>query len=271
MSYRFLEIDQTHDGIVVITINDPDAKNAVNWEMNAEFVQELGRIERDPAARAVIITGSGAIFCSGGNIRRMAEQGKVLQAPDSTVLQLGHPHTSDIRAVTTGIRRLSKPTIAAVNGPCVGSGIGIAAGCDIRIASTASRFGWVFVRRGIVPDDGSLKLVLDIIGYAKAYKWGIVGGTLSAAEAADLEFVDEVVAPEVLLDRARARAREIIENCPPVTVQLFKLALVHALDADLDDSISFTHRAQEIARDTDDHTEALRAYAEKRAPVWQGR
>ena len=80
-----------------------------------------------------------------------------------------HPAESDIRRVTVALRRMSKPAIAAVNGPAVGSGVGLAAGCDVRIAAREARFGWVFARRGILPDDGSLKLVLDILGYARTF------------------------------------------------------------------------------------------------------
>lgn len=170
-----------------------------------------------------------------------------------------------------GLRKCSKPCIAAVNGPAIGSGIGIAAGCDIRIASSTSRFGWVFTRRGIVPDDGSLALMAQIIGYARAYEWGITGRTLDAEATQRLGFVSEVVEPEALLPRARALATEIIENVPPITAQVFKMALIELLDRDLDDAMRFTERAQRVARGTEDHTEALRAYAEKRAPRWHGR
>lgn len=269
MSYEFLEVAQDEHGIVTVAINSPEAKNAVNFVMNEEFAREVDRIEADSSARVLIVTGTGTIFCSGGDIRQMTTQGKSLEPPEPSMDDLLNPHHASIRRVTSKLRQLTKPSIAAVNGPCIGSGIGIAAGCDIRIASRGSRFGWVFVRRGIVPDDGSLKLVLDILGYAKAFHWGVRGGTLSAAEALALGFVEEVVESEELLARAHALALEIVENSPPITVQLFKSALVKALDQNLEESIRFTERAQQIARKTSDHAEALRAYAEKRPPVWR--
>ena len=156
MSYQFIRSEQDEDGIVVVTIDDPAAKNAVNWEMNQEIIAECVRIEADPTARVLIITGSGRIFCSGGNIKRMTAEGKSLEPPDPSLREEMFPHEADIRRVVIGLRRMSKPAIAAVNGPAIGSGIGIAAGCDIRIAASNARFGWVFVRRGIVPDDASL-------------------------------------------------------------------------------------------------------------------
>jgi len=270
MSYRFIISEQDADGIVTVTINDPDAKNAVNWEMNQEMIRELDRIERDPKARVLILTGSGRIFCSGGNIKQMTSQGRSLEPPDPTLREELYPQEADIRRVVTGLRRMSKPAIAAINGPAIGSGLGIAVGCDIRIASSASRFGWVFVRRGIVPDDASLALMPQIIGYARAYEWGVTGRTIDAATAHTIGFVSEVVEPDALIPRCRALAKEIIDNCPPLTVQAFKFALAESLYQELDESIRFTERAQRVVRASQDHAEALKAYAEKRSPKWKG-
>jgi len=271
MGYQWIRTEQSDDGIVVITIDDPDAKNAVNWEMNRELVAEFDRIDADPLARVLILTGSGRIFCSGGNIKRMTAQGKSLEPPDPTLREELHPYEADIRRVVVGLRRLSKPAIAAVNGPAIGSGLGIASGCDMRIASSTSRFGWVFVRRGIVPDDASLGLMPQIIGYSRAFEWGVTGRTLDAAAAAAIGFVNEVVEPERLMPRCREIAHEIIENCPPLTVQAFKLALAESLYQGFEESIRFTERAQRVVRASEDHTEALKAYAEKRKPKWKGR
>lgn len=271
MSYRFIRSEQDDAGIVVVTIDDPDAKNAVNWVMNRELVTELERVDADPQARVLIVTGAGRIFCSGGNIKRMTAEGKSLEPPSPTLREELHPHQADIRRVVVGLRRLSKPAIAAVNGPAIGSGLGITAGCDVRIASREARFGWVFVRRGIVPDDGSLALMPQLIGYSRALEWGVTGRTLDAEAALRIGFVSEVVEPAELLPRCRALAREIIENGPPLTVQLFKLALTESLEQRLEDAVRFTAGAQKISRATEDHTEALRAYAEKRRPEWKGR
>jgi len=271
MSYQFIDSSQSADGIVVVRINDPVHKNAVNFVMNRELADELRRVEDDSSARVLIITGEGPIFCSGGNIRQMTSQGKSLQPPDPTLREELRPHESDIRRVVVGLRTLSKPTIAAVNGPAVGSGLGIAAGCDLRIAARGARFGWVFVRRGIVPDDASLALMPQIIGYSRAFEWGVTGRTLDAVEAHRIGFVNEIVDSNDLLPRCEQVAREIIENCPPMTVQLFKLALTASLDQSLEQAVAFTAQAQRIARQSEDHTEALRAYAEKRRPIWKGR
>lgn len=271
MSYDFILTDQDEHGIVIVTINDPDAKNAVNWTMNAEIVTEVERIENDPTARAMILTGSGRIFCSGGNISKIISTGKVLEPPDPTLREQLYPSEADIKHVVSALRKLSKPVIAAVNGPAVGSGVGLASGCDIRIAASTSRFGWVFVRRGIVPDDASLFYIQQIVGYARAFEWGVTGRSLSPEQAREIGFVNHVVEPEDLIAKAREIAMEIIENVPPLTAQAFKLALAESIGQSLEESCQFTGRAQDIVSETEDHREAVRAYSERRKPVWKGR
>jgi enoyl-CoA hydratase/carnithine racemase len=111
----------------------------------------------------------------------------------------------------------------------------------------------------------------QIIGYARAFEWGVTGRTIDAEGALKIGFVSEVVEPDELLPCCRKLAREIIDNCPPLTVQAFKLALTESLYQDLDVAVRFTERAQRVVRATADHTEALKAYAEKRQPQWKGR
>ena len=256
--------------MVVVTLDDPEAKNAVNFAMNLALVEELKRIERDDAARVLILTGSGHIFCSGGNIRSMSAQGKSMEPPKPTVREELYPHEADIRAVVTGLRRMAKPAIAAINGHAIGSGLGIAAGCDMRICARGAKLGWVFTRRGIVPDDASLWFMPQLIGYARAFEWGITGRTITPEEAERIGFLNAVVEPAEVMPRCRALAREIIDNVPPITAQAFKLALVESMERGLEGAVAFGERAQRIARSTADHTEALRAYAEKRPPKWKG-
>ena len=110
----------------------------------------------------------------------------------------------------------------------------------------------------------------QIIGYARAYEWGVTGRTIDAAGALKIGFVTEVVEPDALLPRCRELAKEIIDNCPPITVQAFKYALAESLYQGLDEGVRFTERAQRVVRATKDHTEALKAYAEKRPPQWKG-
>jgi enoyl-CoA hydratase/carnithine racemase len=266
----YLRIERK-DGVVVATIDDMENKNAVNDQMNVDFVRLARWMEDEPENRVLILTGSGHIFCSGGNIKQMTAKGRALEAPPGSAREQLFANKEGIRRAVLALRRTSKPVIAAVNGHAVGSGIGLAAGCDIRIASERARFGWVFIRRGIVADDTSLALMIQLIGYANAFKWGVTGRTLDAVEARDIGFVQDVVAHDQLLDAAQELAREIVENAPPLTTELFKLVAATQMDAGLDEMVGLTQRAQAISHETDDHAEALLAYREKRTPVWRGR
>lgn len=267
--HRYIRTDLS-DGIATLMLDDPDTRNAVNEVMNAEILAFCDEVEAEQSARVLIVTGAQHTFCSGGNVKEMATLGKSLEAQGTTVQQRLNPHSVGIRGVVLALRRLSKPTIAAINGPVVGSGIGLAAGCDIRVAAEEARFAWLFVRRGIVPDDGSVALVGRLVGYSSAFLWGATGRSLSAQKALEIGFVQEVVPVEGLMLHCRQLAREIIENCPPVTVQLFKLVLARDHGRFLEEMVDLAERAQQISRGTVDHTEALRAYAENRAPQWQG-
>jgi len=270
MRSDFITIEQ-HDGVVVATIDDMDNKNAVNDQMNMDIVELAAWMEREPANRVLILTGSQHIFCSGGNIRQMTDKGRALEAPPGSAREQLFAHQEGIRRAVMSLRRMSKPSIAAVNGHAVGSGIGLAAGCDIRIASERALFGWVFIKRGIVADDASLALMIQLIGYANAFEWGITGRTIDAERAREIGFVQQVVPHEQLKEAATGLAREIVENTPPLTAELFKLVAMTQADRFLDESIGLTQRAQAISHHTEDHAEALRSYKEKRPPVWKGR
>lgn len=258
-------------GVVTAVIDDMDNKNAVNDRMNADFIRLANWMEQEPENRVLILTGSQHIFCSGGNIRRMTAEGRSLDPPPGSMREQLYAHEEGIRKVVTSLRRTSKPVIAAINGHAVGSGIGLAAGCDIRIASDRAELSWVFIRRGIVADDASLALLIQLIGYGNAFNWGITGRTLDAHEAARIGFLQEVVPHDELMLTATRLAREIIDNTPPLTAELFKMVASAQMDAGLDTAIGLARRAQMLSHETDDHVEALRAYSEKRPPVWEGR
>lgn len=270
MKFEELNVER-ENGIVIATIDDMDNKNAVNDAMNLDFIQLAQWMEDDPDNRVLVLTGSKHIFCSGGNIKAMTAKGRSLEPPPGTTREQLFAHEEGIRKAVMSLRRTSKPTIAAVNGHAVGSGVGLAAGCDIRVASDRALFNWVFVRRGIVADDASLALMIQLIGYSNAFYWGATGRRLDAHAARELGFVQEVVPHEDLMPAAMRLAMEIVENAPPITTELFKLVAAAQADHMLDESIGLTQRAQAISYETQDHAEALRAYKEGRRPEWQGR
>jgi len=227
--------------------------------------------EKNKNVRVIILSAVGKIFCAGGNIKQMVAEGKALE-PDKPIKIKNLPtHISDIRAITYLIRNIQKPVIGAINGPAVGSGVGLAAACDIRITNDKAKFAWVFAKRGILPDDGSLKLILDILGYAKTFQWSMTAATLSAIEAKDLGFVNEITTENNLMDRCYEIAEMIAVNVPPMTANNLKQSILHANQNNLSESMQYIYELQKINRETKDAQEALEAYKEKRKPKWQGK
>jgi enoyl-CoA hydratase/carnithine racemase len=267
--YRFIELER-RDEIVTIRMKDLANKNAVSARMNEELADSVARVESDDSARVLILTGSEKIFCSGANMKAVIEAGRLRETSGRNFAERLFPHREGIRRVVLALHECSKPTIAAINGAAIGSGVGLAAGCDVRLAASDAKLGWVFTRRGIIPDDGSLALVVRLVGYGNAYLWGITGGVLSAEEALRMGFLQEVLPPEELMGRAKALAAQIIENVPPLTARLFKAAVRADFDHRLTDAIDFAALVQAVATGTADHAEAVRAYAERRRPRWTG-
>ncbi|MGQ0652985.1 MAG: tripartite tricarboxylate transporter substrate-binding protein [Betaproteobacteria bacterium] len=235
----------------------------------AKVVRELGLAEA-LAERTVLETrpGGAAVNLAEGKAElALTIAAEIVPVPGA---ELAGAFPGEVGLwVGFAVRRLGKPAIAAINGHAVGSGLGIAAGCDVRICAKGAKLGWVFTRRGIVPDDASLYLMPQLVGYARAFEWGITGRTLAPEEAERIGFLNAVVEPAEVMPRARALAKEIVDNVPPLTAQAFKLAIAESMERNLEASVAFAERAQRIVRASADHTEALRAYAEKRPPRWK--
>jgi 2-(1,2-epoxy-1,2-dihydrophenyl)acetyl-CoA isomerase len=258
-------------GIAEILINDPVNKNAVNFHMNQEIINALLEYDKDPKVRVIILSAVEDIFCGGGNIKKMIQEGKALEPEEPIIINDLPEHISDIRAITFLMRNIQKPIIGAINGPAVGSGVGLAAACDIRIANDKAKFAWVFAKRGILPDDGSLKLILDILGYAKTFQWAMTASTFSAIEAKDIGFVNEVTTENNLMNRCYEVAELIASNVPPMTANNLKQSILHANENSLSSSMEYIYELQKINRETKDAQEALAAYKEKRKPRWLGK
>jgi len=181
------------------------------------------------------------------------------------------PPLTAIQKVTWKLRSMHKPTIAAVNGAAAGGGMGLAAACDIRIASENAKFTSVFVRRGLVPDEGSIYLLPQIVGYSKALELVMTGRLIDAREAERIGFVSRVVPPDELMTESHKLAREIVINCPPITLGLVKSVMVRSVGLDFQQTMRMADTGFGISIATEDHREAVRAYAEKREPHFQGK
>lgn len=270
MAYQNLKVEQS-EGVVMVTLSDPSTLNALSPRMSEELIAELARIEDDPEARVIVLTGEGRGFCSGANVRDLQRHGVDVGQRRLTPREELFPDLSFIRRITTSLRFHLKPSIAAVNGAAVGGGFGIALACDIRIAAQDAKMGSVFVRRGIVADDGTLYMLPQVVGLSRAYELTLTGDIIDGREAERIGLVSKAVPASEVVPTALSLAKKIVANSPPITVQLTKLTMTKALDMTFQDSLLLSERATRISLASEDAKEAISAFVEKRAPVFKGR
>jgi 2-(1,2-epoxy-1,2-dihydrophenyl)acetyl-CoA isomerase len=264
MSYKCLIYDEK-DGVATLTMNRPERLNALGDTLRDDLHHAIVRASDDPAIRAIVLTGAGRGFCSGGDVKVMNENkergadrpliDKVAPSRDRTVLAM---------------RDAPKPLIAAVNGPAAGAGMNIALACDIRIASSTARFGETFAKRGLHVDWGGTYFLPRIVGMAKACELIFTGEIIDAEEALALGIVSKVVAPEELMPSVHELAQKIAAG-PPIAIRLAKRALYRSQDCDLRSALEFETYAQNICSETEDAREGITAFVEKRLPRFQGR
>ena len=247
------------DHVAIVTIDRPDAINSLTKEMLAALDAVFADFEADDESWVAILTATGdRAFCTGMDLK---EAIPLLTAGD----ELGYEdHTK---------RQFSdvfKPIIAAVNGAAAGAGMNLALACDMRIASSAAKFSQAFVKRGLHPDWGGTYFLPRVVGTAKACELIFTGDTIDAAQALELGIVNAVVAPEALLPETCKLARKIAAG-PPVAIQLAKRAIYHNQEVDLRAALEFETFAQNVTKETEDAKEGVKAFVEKRAPVFHGR
>lgn len=264
MAYECLLYD-VQDRIATLTLNRPERLNALSDTLRDDLYDAVTKSASDPAVGVLVITGAGRGFCSGGDVKSMSERDQAGQAA-STRERLAPMRDRIILAM----RDCPKPVIAAVNGAAAGAGMNLALACDMRIASTAAKFSQAFVKRGIPPDWGGSYFLPRVVGIAKACELIFTAETIDAAEALKLGIVNAVVAPDELMAETCKLARKIASG-PPVAIQLSKRAIYHNQDVDLRAALEFETFAQNVCKDTEDAKEGVRAFVEKRAPVFRGR
>ena len=264
MTYECL-LYEVKDGIATLTLNRPDRLNALGGSLREDLHDAVTRSAADPEVRVMVITGAGKGFCSGGDVKAMGEA-KAGQRERPLIEKIAPGRDRTLLAM----REAPQPIIAAVNGAAAGAGMNLALGCDIRIASTAARFTQAFVKRGLHPDWGGTYFLPRAIGTAKACEMIFTGDVIDAAEAERLGIVSRVVAPEELMPTAYELARRIAAG-PPVAIRLAKRSIYANSELDLRAALQVETMAQNICFETDDATEGIRAFGEKRAPVFKGR
>ncbi len=251
------------EGIATITLNRPDKLNAFIGHMRRDLAEALEHAGSDRGVKVVIITGAGRAFCSGGDIAFMAELMERRDSDEfSRILGAG-------RRVITAIRSMTKPVVAAINGPAAGAGFNLALACDLRIASSNATFTQSFVKVGLHPDWGGTYFLPRLVTSNKACELFFLGDSIDAAEALRLNLVNKVVAPEEL-EAATLQLAERLRAAPSIAVAAAKQAVYMSSASDLDEMLRYETEAQLRCFESDDGHEGVRAFFEKRDPHFTG-
>ena len=217
------------DGVGTVTLNRPDTLNALNTMMLEELLAVLDQADADDAVRALIVTGAGRAFCAGADL---SGGGRTFDRVARGRGEGPGEHEDGGGRVTLRIFDMKKPLIAAINGPAVGFGITMTLPMDVRLASTAARIGFVFARRGVVPEACSTWFLPRLVGPSQAAEWVYTGRVFPAEEALAGRLVSRVLPPERLLPAARALATEIAQNTSAISVALSRQMMWRLLGAD---------------------------------------
>lgn len=257
-----LIIREEGEGIVTLTLNRPETRNPIS---DPEMIEELVRLIEDAdggmACRAIILTGAGSAFSSGGNIASMkAEEGLAGKVPAQT----RRNYRRGIQRLPLLFESIEVPVIAAVNGPAIGAGCDLACMCDIRIASDRAKFAESFVKLGLVAGDGGAWLLPRVVGFARASEMALTGETIDAQTALAAGLVSRVTAPEDLMTQARAIAKNVAGN-PPHAVRITKRLLREARLSTLSASLEMSAAAQALCHETQEHKDAVDGFLAKSA------
>jgi 2-(1,2-epoxy-1,2-dihydrophenyl)acetyl-CoA isomerase len=252
-------IVEREQGVATLTLNRPEALNALNAELRSELLSALKSIARDAEVRAVVITGAGRGFCSGADLR-----GGSGERAFRRVL------TDEYNPLIEAIRALPKPVIASVNGVAAGAGMSLALAADVVIAADEARFVPAFHRIGLVPDSGLTRILVRALGRHRAFEILVGERQLTAEAAQEAGLVAAVVSPDRLAEATRELAGRLAGG-PTLGIGLTKRLLNAAEDATLAEGLQAEAGLQEIAGRSEDHAEGVAAFTEKRDPEFRGR
>jgi 2-(1,2-epoxy-1,2-dihydrophenyl)acetyl-CoA isomerase len=261
VGYQTLLVERT-GAIATLTLNRPEARNAIDLAMRQELGAALDEIEGDEAARVLILTGAGGHFCAGGDVKSM--RSRRLTAVE------GRQRVELLNRMVLRLVEFPRPTLAMVDGYAVGAGTNLALCCDVVIASDRARFGELFNKIGLVPDGGGSWLLPRLVGLARAKELVFTGEVFDAAEAARLGLVNRVV-PATDLQRVTRALAEQIAAGPPAVQRLAKHMLNRAATSDLAAALDLEAYSQGLAIASEDHQEGLAAFFDKRTPTFTGR
>jgi len=250
-------------GVVTITLNRPERKNAANGQMWQELLDELRAAAHDPDDRVVVITGAGGAFCSGADIADPSGVSGNPQDPHLVRMQF-------LGEVMLALHDLPKPTIAKIRGIAAGAGLSLALGCDLTVAAEGARLSEIFARRGLSVDGGSSWLLPRLVGLHRAKELAYFADILPAAEAADLGLINRVV-PDDELDAFVDDWSRRLASGPPIALRMTKRLLNNSASVTMAQALEDEARCQTVNFATEDTAEAMRAFADKRDPRFHGR
>jgi 2-(1,2-epoxy-1,2-dihydrophenyl)acetyl-CoA isomerase len=265
MSEENILLVEKKNSVAIITLNRPDKLNSFNDELTFKLQDALKETEKDATVRSIILTGAGRGFSAGQDLQSRSISHESGQRPS-----LGDSIRRRYNPVITKIRRMEKPIVAAVNGVAAGAGMSLAMACDFRIVADSASFIQSFTKVGLVPDSGSTFLLPRLIGVTKALELMYSAEKLDAQTALNLGLVNKVVPQEAVMKEAIELAERLAKG-PTKAFGLTKRAINKAIFSDLEELLEYEASLQEIAGRSDDFAEGVKAFIEKRQPVYSGR
>lgn len=251
-------------GVATITLNRPERLNAITDELMDEMIKALKTAARDKTVRALILTGAGKGFCSGQDLA--AFSGDRRPGDNSVYEHLVNHYRGLIKLLWT----VEKPIIAAINGVAAGAGASLALACDLRLMARDASLLQAFSNIGLIPDSGSTWFLVRQVGYSHAFEIAIEGERISAERCLELGLTNRVVEPEALMTETQAWAERLAQR-PTYALGLTKRAMHRAMTSTLLEAIEYEAHLQQLAAESEDFVEGVKAFAEKRTPEFKGR
>jgi len=256
-------------GVAILTLNRPQARNAMSGAMNQGLQSTLAMVETDPEVRCVVLTGAGKGFCAGGDVKGMAASGDGTVGP-RTIDGAIHEQRLNQRATAGKLFKMPKPTIAALPGAAAGAGLSLALACDLRIMSSNAIMTTAFARVGFSGDYGGTYFMSQLVGSAKARELYFLSDRVSAEEALRIGLTNWVCEPDELQDKTMEIALRLATG-PTVAYRYMKENINRALVGEVDDCLDLEATHHVHCGQTQDHRDATRAFVEKREPVFHGK
>lgn len=259
MKLETLIVERGDDGIVTVTLNRPEKKNAINGPMWDELLATFREIAASPTDRVMVLTGAGDAFCGGADLTAGGSD------PRHQLDKMHH-----YGSIGLALHQIPKPCIAKVNGVAVGAGLNIALGCDLIVAGESARFSEIFAQRGLSIDLGGSWLLPRLVGIHKAKELALLAEILPAREAERIGIVNRVV-PDAELDKFVGEWAAKLAAGPPIALQMTKRMITTGLSMSMSEALHWESMAQTVTGGTQDTAEAMRAFVEKRKPAFKGR